>query len=113
MSELPLRIEGLKIEGFHEAVRIQQSFITKAERRVLAWLAERTPERVNSDHLTALGAVGMFLAGASHASARFSQYGLLLSCVFLAVNWLGDSLDGTLARHRHRERPRYGFYVDH
>jgi len=55
----------------------------------------------------------MFLAGASYAFARFSQYGLLLSCLFLAVNWFGDSLDGTLARYRHRERPRYGFYVDH
>jgi len=113
MSELPPRIEGLQIEGFKEAVRIQQSFITKAERKVLNWLAAHTPEGVNSDHSTFLGAVGMFLAGASYAFARFSQYGLLLSCLFLAINWLGDSLDGTLARHRHRQRPRYGFYVDH
>ena len=32
-------------------------------------------------------------------------------CIFL--NWFGDSLDGTLARYRDRQRPRYGFYVDH
>ena len=31
----------------------------------------------------------------------------------IALNWLGDSLDGTLARVRGQERPRYGFYVDH
>ena len=113
MSELPLRIEGVHINGFQEAVRIQQSFIMKAEKKVLTWLAERTPARVNSDHLTVLGAVGMFLASASYALARFTHYGLLLSCVFLVINWLGDSLDGTLARYRHRQRPRYGFYVDH
>lgn len=113
MSELPLGIEGLQIKGSQEAARIQQSFITKAEKRVLNWLAERMPERVNSDHLTALGAVGMFLAGASYALTRYSRFGLLLSCVFLVINWFGDSLDGTLARYRQRQRPRYGFYVDH
>ena len=101
------------IRCFQEATRIQQSFITKAEKKALLWLAEGTPERVNSDHLTVIGAIGMFLAGGSYALARYSQYGLLLSCVFLAVNWLGDSLDGTLARYRNHLRPRYGFYVDH
>jgi phosphatidylglycerophosphate synthase len=55
----------------------------------------------------------MFFAGLSYAWSRYCHYGLLLSCIFLAVNWLGDSLDGTLARHRKRQRPRYGFYVDH
>jgi phosphatidylglycerophosphate synthase len=99
--------------AFKEAKRIQQSFVTKAEKRALIWLAERVPDRVNSDHLTALGAFGMFAAGASYAFARYSQYGLLLGCLFLAINWLGDSLDGTLARYRGRLRPRYGFYVDH
>ena len=113
MADVPLKIEKIQVSGFREAVRIQKSFITQAEKRVLKWLAERTPESVNSDHLTILGAVGMFLAGASYALSRYSDYGLLLSCVFLAVNWLGDSLDGTLARFRHRQRPRYGFYVDH
>jgi CDP-alcohol phosphatidyltransferase. len=55
----------------------------------------------------------MLLAGASYALARYTSYGLLLACGFLAVNWLGDSLDGTLARFRRRQRPRYGYYVDH
>lgn len=113
MSEMQLQIEETKVAAFQDATRVQQTFITAAEKKVLRWLAERTPERVNPDHLTILGAVGMFLAGASFALARYSHYGLLLSCVFLAVNWLGDSLDGTLARYHHRQRPRYGFYVDH
>ena len=29
------------------------------------------------------------------------------------LNWFGDSMDGTLARVRGQQRPRYGFYVDH
>lgn len=113
MSGVQLRLEGSQIASFQEAVRVQQSFITQAERRALMWLAERTPRVINSDHLTVLGAAGMFLSGASYALARYRSYGLLLSCVFLAINWLGDSLDGTLARYRHQQRPRYGFYVDH
>src|SRR5438270_4058413 len=113
MPETQLQIEESQAHSFQEATRIQQSFVTKVEKRVLLWLAKRTPEKVNSDHLTVLGGVGMFLAGASYGLSRYSHYGLLLSCVFLAINWLGDSLDGTLARYRNRQRPRYGFYVDH
>ena len=79
----------------------------------LAWLAERLPTWVNSDHLTLLGFAAMFLAGASYALARTTRAGLVLATFFLAVNWFGDSLDGTLARMRNRQRPRYGFYVDH
>src|SRR5437773_6869434 len=71
------------------------------------------PNALNSDHLTILGAAGMLLAGASYALSRFNRYALLLACFFLAVNWFGDSLDGTLARVRNKQRPRYGFYVDH
>src|SRR6185437_15746668 len=89
------------------------NFIHRSEKRLLLWLAEKTPAKVNSDHLTAIGALGMLLSGASYALSAYTQYGLLLSCAFLAVNWLGDSLDGTLARYRNRQRPRYGFYVDH
>lgn len=113
MSELQLRIAEPQVAEFREAKRIQRSFVTKAEKKVLGWLAERMPAPINSDHLTVLGAAGMFLAGASYALARFNRYGLLLACFFLAVNWFGDSLDGTLARYRKRQRPRYGFYVDH
>jgi phosphatidylglycerophosphate synthase len=99
--------------GFKDAQRVQQSILAPLEKRVLVWLAERTPARLNSDHFTALGFAAMLLAGASYGLARRYPAALLLATFFLAVNWLGDSLDGTLARVRNQLRPRYGFYVDH
>jgi len=105
--------EHKKPASFQDALRLQESFTAAAERRALAWLAARLPARVHSDHLTLLGFIAMFLAGASYALARTHRAGLLLATLFLALNWFGDSLDGTLARLRNRQRPRYGFYVDH
>ncbi len=98
---------------FQQETRVQQSVSAGVERRLLLWLGRRLPPRINSDHLTALGSLGMLLAGASYAAARWNRWGLLAAAVFLAVNWFGDSLDGTLARLRNCQRPRYGFYVDH
>jgi archaetidylinositol phosphate synthase len=105
--------EARKPVPFKDALRVQESFTARAERKTLAWLAARLPLWVNSDHLTLLGFAAMFLAGASYALARTSRAGLLLATLFLALNWFGDSLDGTLARVRNQQRPRYGFYVDH
>ena len=99
--------------GFRNATRIQTSLTASVERRVLLLLAERTPDCISPDQLTALGFAAQFLAGASYALARWNKYSLLLATFFIALNWLGDSLDGTLARYRRRLRPRYGFYVDH
>jgi archaetidylinositol phosphate synthase len=98
---------------FVNAARIQESFTSRIERRFLLWAAAHMPAAVNSDHLTLLGFLSMFLAGASYALARWHPAGLLLATLFLALNWFGDSLDGTLARVRDCQRPRYGFYVDH
>jgi len=102
-----------KQTGFIPATRQQQSFLAAAEKRCLLWLAERTPRWINSDHLTLLGFAAQWMAGACYALARWNRFTLLLGIVFLALNWLGDSLDGTLARVRCCQRPRYGFYVDH
>ena len=99
--------------GFQNATRTQQALTASLERRALQWLAERTPTCVGPDHLTALGLAAQFLAGVSYALAGWNKYFLLLATFWIAVNWLGDSLDGTLARFRQRQRPRYGFYVDH
>src|SRR5262245_2251940 len=68
---------------------------------------------MNSDHLTALGLVALLGAGLSYWYSRWNNVGLLMVIACLAVNWAGDSLDGTLARVRNKQRPRYGFYVDH
>jgi phosphatidylglycerophosphate synthase len=98
---------------FREAKRIQQSFLATVEKRALVWLAARTPSWVNSDHLTILGLAAMAGAGAGYWWSRWNRAGLLAVVLCLALNWLGDSLDGTLARFRNCPRPRYGFYVDH
>ncbi|MBI4461255.1 MAG: CDP-alcohol phosphatidyltransferase family protein [Acidobacteria bacterium] len=98
---------------FKAAIRHQQSLLAGPEKRCLVWLAQRMPGWVNPDHLTLLGFAAMFLAGASYALAQWWPPSLLLVNLWLAVNWFGDSLDGTLARVRNRQRPRYGFYVDH
>jgi phosphatidylglycerophosphate synthase len=87
--------------------------LTVAEKQVLLWLAKRVPTRINSDHLTVLGLVAMMGAGAAYWWSGKNRLGLIAVIACLAVNWLGDSLDGTLARFRNCPRPRYGFYVDH
>jgi len=105
--------EVRRSEQFKNATRLQDSLTSKPEKRLLIWMAERTPRWINSDHLTLLGFVAQVMAGASYALARWNRYWLLAVIGFLAINWLGDSLDGTLARVRQQLRPRYGFYVDH
>lgn len=98
---------------FKDAARAQLSVLAPLEKKCLLWLANHMPARVNSDHLTLLGFLGMMMAGFSYGLARWYPKALLLGIVALAVNWFGDSLDGTLARVRNKLRPRYGFYVDH
>ena len=96
-----------------DMLRVQESWVSAAEKRALVWLAVRTPERVNPDHLTILGLAAQIGAGISYALVPRNRYALLGAIACLALNWVGDSLDGTLARVRQRLRPRYGFYVDH
>lgn len=98
---------------FKPAVRLQESVLAPFERRALIAMAGRVPLRIHSDHLTLLGFVGMLLAGACYLISRWHPAALTGAVVCLGLNWLGDSLDGTLARVRNRQRPRYGFYVDH
>jgi len=98
---------------FQDAVRDQSSLLAPIEKRALLWLAGRLPAAINSDHLTLLGFLAMFFAGLCYWWARWNPLALLAVIFWLAVNWFGDSLDGTVARVRNRQRPRYGFYVDH
>jgi archaetidylinositol phosphate synthase len=94
-------------------VRVHQSFLAASEKRLLIRIAGRLPAWINSDHLTLLALAAMALAGIGFAIAPVDRTGLWLVVGALALNWFGDSLDGTLARVRRVERPRYGFYVDH
>lgn len=98
---------------FTTARRINRSLTAAAEKRLLVWLAERAPAWLTSDQLTVLGFTAQIAAGLFYALARYDHRTLWLVILCLALNWLGDSLDGTLARVRHQQRPRYGFYVDH
>jgi phosphatidylglycerophosphate synthase len=98
---------------FSAARRVNRSLTASAEKRFLIWMAERAPGWLSSDQLTVLGLGAQIGAGACFALTRFSRLALLGVVVCIALNWLGDSLDGTLARVRQQQRPRYGFYVDH
>ncbi|MGA7342970.1 MAG: CDP-alcohol phosphatidyltransferase family protein [Terracidiphilus sp.] len=98
---------------FRTARRVNQALTASLEKRALRWMAERAPNWVSSDQLTLLGFGAQIGAGVCYALSRFDRRALLLAILCVALNWLGDSLDGTLARVRRIERPRYGFYVDH
>jgi phosphatidylglycerophosphate synthase len=95
------------------AVRQNNGLLADAEKRMLVWMAERMPRRVNSDHLTVLAAVATVVTGVGFALGPNRLLGIVLVVLGLAVNWFGDSLDGTLARVRDQQRPRYGYYLDH
>jgi phosphatidylglycerophosphate synthase len=99
--------------AFENARRVNEALTARMEKRALQWMAERAPMWVSSDQLTVLGLSAQIGAGICFALSRYDRWFLLGVIVCLALNWLGDSLDGTLARVRRQERPRYGFYVDH
>jgi phosphatidylglycerophosphate synthase len=104
---------GNGVLGFVAARRVNRSVTASAEKRVLCWMAERLPRCVSSDGLTMLGLGAQMGAGLAYAGARWWRGALWLAIACLVLNWLGDSLDGTLARVRGQQRPRFGFYVDH
>ena len=96
-----------------KAVRIQNSILNGAEKKALAWLAERQPKWVVSDMLTLVGIIGALMIGAGFVLCSKNINWLWLSIAGFVVNWYGDSLDGTLARVRNTQRPLYGYYLDH
>ncbi len=104
---------GKREEVFRPAGRVNQALTAAVEKRALEWMAARMPRWVGSDGLTALGLVAQIGAGIGYVLARHHRYALLVVIVCIVLNWFGDSMDGTLARVRCQQRPRYGFYVDH
>jgi archaetidylinositol phosphate synthase len=97
---------------FREAPRVL-GFTGRLEKKALVWMAARLPAAVTPDHLTLVGLLATVACGLAYAFAGSRPWLLLAVNAGLALNWFGDSLDGTLARHRRHERPRFGFYVDH
>ena len=98
---------------FRNATRTQESILSPLEKKFLIWMATRMLASIGPDHLTILGFVGQIMAGVFYSQVhRWPSFFYFVNfCIF--VNWFGDSLDGTVARVRNKQRPRYGFYVDH
>ncbi|MGE3958267.1 MAG: CDP-alcohol phosphatidyltransferase family protein [Vicinamibacterales bacterium] len=94
-------------------VRQNASITARLEKQLLIWIAHRLPRSVHSDHLSVIGLASMAAAGLAFAAFRVTPWAAAGVVVALAANWFGDSLDGTVARVRQQQRPRYGFYVDH
>ncbi|MEK7754933.1 MAG: CDP-alcohol phosphatidyltransferase family protein [Acidobacteriota bacterium] len=103
----------MQTNDFQNAKRVQQSLLSGVEKKALIWMAERMPSFINSDHLTLVGLFAMVGAGAGYWLSGGNTAWLWMVNAMILLNWAGDSLDGTLARVRNRQRPRYGFYVDH
>jgi archaetidylinositol phosphate synthase len=101
------------VAPIREAQRELTFLLAGPERRLLRALAARLPRALHSDHLTALGVLGALGAGTAYTLSRSGAAWLWVASACLVVQWLGDSLDGTLARVRGAERPRYGYYLDH
>jgi archaetidylinositol phosphate synthase len=95
------------------ATREKTFLLARPEARVLEWIARRLPRFVMPDHLTALGVLAAIGIAAAYALSNRDPVWLWAASGLLVVHWLGDSLDGTLARVRRSERPRYGYYLDH
>ena len=104
---------GTRVVGFVAARRVHGALTASVEKRVLVWMAARMPAWVSSDGLTVLGLGAQVGAGVGYAVARYHRWALIAVIACIVLNWFGDSMDGTLARVRGQQRPRYGFYVDH
>jgi len=93
--------------------RINDILLGPLERPALQWLAARMPGWVNPDILTSVGLLGSAVIFFSYWLTNITAHFLWLASLGLVINWFGDSLDGTLARFRKIERPKYGFFIDH
>lgn len=101
------------IESATPLDRIQQNILAKSERKLLAWLCNKMPGWVNPDLLTGLGVFGATATFAGYVASNAGKGWLWLAIAGYIIHWFGDSMDGSLARFRHIERPRFGYFIDH
>jgi len=99
-----------QIEDHH---RVNNILLGPLERPALEWLASHSPAWVSPDLCTLIGVLGAVITLIGYWASTFDRNFLWLASLGFIINWLGDSLDGTLARFRHIERPVFGFYLDH
>ena len=99
--------------GNEKATRIQTSILNGLEKKALVWLAKKQPKWVTSNMLTFVGTIGAILCALGFVLSNYGLNWMWLSVFGLFVNWYGDSLDGSMARVRHTQRPVYGFFIDH
>ncbi len=99
--------------GAFKVTRVQGNIVARRERQLLTWLCSRLPSAVTPDGLTILSVAGAAVAFASYVASRWHPGWLWLASLGIVANWFGDSLDGSLARHRRIERPVYGYFLDH
>jgi archaetidylinositol phosphate synthase len=105
--------EPLDPQAIRTATREPNFILAPLEKRALHWLASRLPSWVLPDHLTLLGILAALGIASAYVLSNRSAAWLWVVNLLLVVQWFGDSLDGTLARVRRIERPRYGYYLDH
>jgi archaetidylinositol phosphate synthase len=111
--KLHYQVSIIHIMENKQAVRIQTSVLNEAEKKALIWLARKQPVWMTSDIMTLIGFAGALIIAAGYILYDFNFNFLWLSSFGFIVNWYGDSLDGTLARVRNKQRPVYGYYLDH
>ena len=105
--------EKNKLRKIEDHRRINDILLGPLERPAIAWLVRHLPAWVTSDHLTLFGLMAAVLIGVSYWLTNFDARYLWLANLGFLLNWFGDSLDGSLARYRKLERPKYGFFIDH
>lgn len=96
-----------------EHTRVNDILLGPLERPALQWLAAHLPAWATPDLMTVIGIAGALIITLAYALSNFHPAFLWLATFGFIINWFGDSLDGTLARYRHIERPKFGFYIDH
>jgi len=104
---------GGSARAFKAPIRLQTSFVSARERVLLDELCRRAPAWITPDRLTAIGSAGAAITALGYIGTRWSPTFLVVASLGLVLNWLGDSLDGSLARHRRIERARFGYFLDH
>lgn len=101
------------MENQKKAKRIIDTWTGPWEKRNLPKIAAALPRWISSDHLTVLGILAALIISLGYVLTWYGRWWLMLANFGFLLHWFADSLDGTLARVRHREREQYGYFIDH